>query len=93
MATDSVTIKPCQLCGSAKGHQYDLEVQHSTVFHLMTAAVSSAPQRKRSFTRYFTCPTTGSNFKATISLVDTSDYPISSVGDPTVKAKSAASDD
>ena len=69
-----------------------MEIQRSMVVHFMTSSMAVSPERKRSFTRYFVCPTTGAPFKATVTFRDTSDYPIESVGEPRLKPIIASDD-
>jgi hypothetical protein len=55
----TIPIEACPLCG--KAHVYDVDVEYSKMSYM------TAPPA-RTFTRFFSCPTTGQMFEAPITV-------------------------
>lgn len=72
-----VTIEPCPLC--SKSHSYTLEVRRSLVLHWGKDPRSAGQTLQRSFHRLFTCPVTGHDFQAEMSIPEREDAVIEKV--------------
>ena len=73
---ESITISKCPICSDK--HIFNLKVKRSVIYYFRTGDFKER-QKRRSFTRLFTCPKKLEDFQGRISLYETSDSPIESV--------------
>ncbi len=68
MDDDQISLK-CPACG--QNHTYELTVERSFVLGLETPGSQLHTPRVRTFTRFFMCPVTSSQFQVTLRMQDT----------------------
>lgn len=67
---ENIEIEQCPVCKGS--HSYALQVRRSLIFKMMTPGDAAEQPRSVRVTRVFVCPAKGQQFKATITLFDTS---------------------
>ena len=74
---DAIEVK-CPIC--ERTHKFPLQIEYSMVMHLMTgSAERDNRRRRRTFERWFTCPSEGGRFSGTVVLFESSLAPIEKV--------------
>jgi hypothetical protein len=81
MEDDQISLK-CPACG--QNHTYELIVDRSFVLGLEVPGSQVHTPRMRTFTRFFICPVTSSQFQATLRMQDTQATAIESLDVGTV---------
>lgn len=81
MQNETITIENYPHC--KKTHKYSLQVDRTIVFKLMTPNDMYERESPFRVTRFFSCPLQNQMFQATITLYQSSNNRIISVGDKT----------